>query len=150
MEFRIENRVTVFGTTVQAVFMNGGVEADRIDMDKILSNLREGGRTMVFDPSRGDYFPREHEDRRALIEAAHAFVENGKGSNLKEICREHGLERVAEVIGCTPSTLTRKRCAVRPVHEVEHLRLKQAFPEYSIEMEVQRQAGKRSARSQSK
>tara|TARA_Y100001973_G_scaffold79116_1_gene116279 strand:+ start:4125 stop:4574 length:450 start_codon:yes stop_codon:yes gene_type:complete len=148
MEIKAEIKKTLFGQLVEVVFSDdygdGFTEIDRMSADDILLDIKEGKDTTVFDPSDPDGCRSlTNDERRASIDMARELNREMRGKNLKEICREFGLDEVAAVMGCTPSTLTRKRCAIRPVHEVEHVRLKEAFPKYSIESEIYRQAEKR-------
>ena len=95
----------------------------------------------------------EEEDERGTIEivgrnlqrmwdfgrqwVAHATVD------LKTLIKREGLPSVATVVGCSMSTLARKRAAIRPVHETEHVRLKHRWPDYDLKGTVMRNGKKR-------
>ena len=70
-------------------------------------------------------------------------VKNAPG--LKQLIKREGIEAVAAVIGCTPTTLERKRAAIRPMHETEHTKLKKRWPDYDLQGTVLKNGEKRIA-----
>lgn len=67
--------------------------------------------------------------------------------DLHAIIKSHGIEAVAESIGCTASTLRRKRAGIRPLTIEELHRLAETYPEFDVAATVARIGGKRDSTS---